>query len=67
MSIVTPNALVKYRREKDQESERRERRSPVDSFFPEAILAIRDKIRRIDMFQNLPVKDRFEKFRKNGS
>jgi hypothetical protein len=31
-----------------------------------AILAIRDKIRRIEIFPNLPVKDRFENFRKKG-
>src|ERR1044072_9239382 len=36
------------------------------AFLTKAILAIRDKIRRIEMFPNLPVKDRFENFRKNG-
>src|ERR1700755_238575 len=35
-------------------------------FLTKAILAIRDKIRRIEMVPNLPVKDRFENFRKNG-
>ena len=34
-------------------------------FLTKPILAIRDKIRRIEMFPNLPVKDRFEIFRKN--
>ena len=36
------------------------------TFFKKAILAIRDKIGRIEMFPNLPVKDRLENFRKNG-
>ena len=36
------------------------------AFLTKAILAIRDKIRRIEMFPNLPVKDRFENFRENG-
>ena len=36
------------------------------AFLTKTILAIRDKIRRIEMFQNLPIKDRFENFRKNG-
>ena len=35
-------------------------------FLTKAILTIRDKIRRIEMFPNLPVKDRFENFRENG-
>ena len=33
------------------------------AFLTKAILAIRDKIRRVEMFPNLPVKDRFENFR----
>ncbi|KAL7637050.1 UNVERIFIED_CONTAM: hypothetical protein RMT77_012808 [Armadillidium vulgare] len=36
------------------------------AFLTKAILAIRDKIRRIEMFPNLPVKGRFENFRENG-
>jgi hypothetical protein len=36
------------------------------AFLTKAILAIRDQIRRIKMFPNLPVKDRFENLRKNG-
>src|ERR1700755_2839096 len=36
------------------------------AFLTKAILAIRDKISRIEMFPNLPIKDRFENFRKNG-
>ena len=35
------------------------------AFLTKAILAIRNKNRRIEMFPNLPVKDRFENFRKN--
>ena len=35
------------------------------AFLTKAILAIRDKIKRIEMFPNLPVMDRFENFRKN--
>ena len=36
------------------------------AFLTKAILAIRDKIRRVEMFPNLPVKDRFKNFRKSG-
>ena len=36
------------------------------AFRTKPILAIRYKIRRIEIFPNLPVKDRFENFRKNG-
>src|SRR6201990_1694731 len=46
-------------REKGKEITRR-------AFLTKTILAIRDKIRRIEMFPNLPVKDRFENFRENG-
>src|SRR6201990_3255907 len=35
-------------------------------FLTKAILVIRDKIRRIEMFPNLPVNDRFKNFRKYG-
>ena len=35
------------------------------AFLAKAILAIRDKIRRIERFLNLPIKDRFKNFRKN--
>src|ERR1700755_87565 len=45
----------------------REKRKKITrrAFLTKAILAIRDKIRRIEMFPNLPVKDRFENFREN--
>ena len=36
------------------------------AFLMKAILAIRDKIRRIEMFSNPPVKNKFENFRENG-
>ena len=36
------------------------------AFLTKAILAIRDKIGSIEMFPNLPVKDRLENFRENG-
>ena len=36
------------------------------AFLTKAKLAIRDKIRRIEMFPNLPIKDKFKNFRKNG-
>src|ERR1700755_1938900 len=36
------------------------------AFLMKPILAIRDKIRRVEMFPNLSVKDRFKNFRKNG-
>src|ERR1044072_9911299 len=36
------------------------------AFLAKAILAIRDKIRRVEMLPNLPVKDRFENLRENG-
>src|ERR1700755_1415617 len=32
------------------------------AFLTKSILAVKDKIRRIEMFPNLPVKDRFENF-----
>ena len=36
------------------------------AFLTKVILAIRDKIRRIEMFPNLPVKDRLKIFREIG-
>ena len=36
------------------------------AFLTKAIPAIRDKIRRIEMFLNFSVKDRFENFGKKG-
>src|SRR6201990_1284957 len=36
------------------------------AFLTKAILAIKDKIRRNEMFPNFPIKDRFKNFRKNG-
>ena len=36
------------------------------AFLTKAILAIRDKIRRVEMLPNLLVKNRFENFRGNG-
>src|ERR1700755_1514801 len=39
---------------------------PSRAFLTKAILSIRDKIRSIEIFPNLPVKDRFENLRKNG-
>ena len=36
------------------------------AFLTKAILTNRDKIRGIEMFTNLPVKDRLENIRKNG-
>ena len=36
------------------------------AFLTKTILAIRDKMRRIEMFPNLPVKDSFENLRENG-
>src|SRR6201990_2063425 len=46
----------------------REKRKKITlrAFLTKAILAIRDKIRRIEMFPNLHVNDRFENFRENG-
>src|ERR1700755_1955634 len=46
----------------------REKRKKIKSraFLTKAILPIRDKIRSIEIFPNIPVKDRFENFRKNG-
>src|ERR1700755_3624521 len=54
-----PNSGGPIVREKGKKITRR-------AFLTKAILAIRDKIRRVEMLPNLPVKDRFENFRENG-
>ena len=47
----------------------REKKKKITSraFLTKAILEIRDNIRRIEMFPNLPNKNRFKNFIKNSS
>src|ERR1700755_901545 len=57
-----------HRNAEERRTKSKEKGKKITSrtFLMKAILAIREKIRRIEMFPNLPVKDRFENFRKNG-